>query len=172
MKQVFFFSGLLFLVTCTTYDNALIYQKNFQPGTHPLLRFDGYYRDVNATDYTLSSRVKPFFFYTDGSAFITERATAEPFTTTWIKTAEASGSWGHYKIDGDTIYVERFLLSASNYERIILKGTIAENQVRWTKRKERGEAYQPVDYTVTFTPFSAKPDSTKNWIRVKKKYNK
>jgi hypothetical protein len=172
MKRVLVFAAVLFLVTCTTYDNALIYKKNFQPGTHPLLRFDGYYRDVNSTDFTMSSRVKPFFFYTNGSVFVTEKATAEPFTEAWIRTSEASGSWGNYKIDGDTIYLERFLLNANNYERIVLKGAISEGQIRWTKRKERGDAYQPVDYTLTFTPFSAKPDSTKNWIRTKKKYNK
>lgn len=172
MKRIFVFTVVLFLVTCTTYDSALIYRKNHQPGTHPLLRFDGYYRDINATDYTMSSRVKPFFFYTDGSTFVTEKSATEPVTEMWVKTAEASGSWGNYKIDGDTIYLERFLLNANNYERIILKGAISKDQIRWIKRKERGEAYQPVDYTLTFTPFSAKPDSTKNWIRTKKKYNK
>jgi hypothetical protein len=67
---------ILLIVTCTTYDNALIYHKNFKPGVHPLLRFDGYYSDTLGPKSNPHSAmetgdaIKPVFLYSNGSAFL------------------------------------------------------------------------------------------------------
>ncbi|HEU4717643.1 MAG TPA: hypothetical protein VFU15_07410 [Bacteroidia bacterium] len=163
------------LVTCTTYDNAIIYHKNFTPGTNALLRFNGFYSDTLGPVEAKSAKqvtrkIKPVFFYADGSAFSTRDY--QPSSSAGL--TSATGFWGNYRIIGDTILLEKFeeAEASSNLARIILKGVVHEGSIEWMARKDRNSDYQPVKYSIYFTPFAAKPDSTQNWIRTKKKYNK
>ncbi|HET6992139.1 MAG TPA: hypothetical protein VFJ43_12480, partial [Bacteroidia bacterium] len=75
MKNLIVLSILFFCTTCTSYDNALLYHKNFVPGMNPLLRFDGYYteesKDNIESDATKDRYLKPIFFYQNGSVFST-----------------------------------------------------------------------------------------------------
>ncbi len=166
------FLGIFLFVTCNTYDNAIIYHRNFQSGTHPLLRFDGYYSDsirlTNETDFGM----KPVFFYSNGSCFSTNNYTPASTVGSLVKTYRLFGSWGNYLISADTIQLEKFQLVENNYERVILKGIISKNRIHWTGRKEHNEDFKPVDYSIFFKPLSSKPDSTQNFTRTKKKYNK
>jgi hypothetical protein len=164
---------LLLLATCTTYDPALVYHKNFKSGYHPLLRFDGYYDDTTSNPQKENSgpTAKPVFFYSEGSAFSTNTNTPVSQLTQLIKTDRLKGSWGNYLIKGDSITLEKFQLIKSNYERIIMKGVVTEKRIHWTSRKEHNEAYMPVDYSIYFKKFSVKPDSLRNFTRVKEKYN-
>ncbi len=165
---------LLLIVTCTTYDSALIYHKNFKSGSHPLLRFDGYYDDTTATNSSkmLDQSVKPVFFYAEGSSFSTDNRTDKAAMAQLIKTQRLFGSWGNYLISGDSIHLEKFQHIKNNYVRIILKGVISEKKIHWTSRKDHNEAFKPVDYSIYFQPYKLKPDSLRNFIRTKEKYNK
>jgi hypothetical protein len=164
---------LLLLIACTTYDSALIYHKNFKSGYHPLLRFDGYYDDTTANAQTdlFSPGIKPVFFYSEGSSFSTDNSTPASSLAELIKTNRLKGSWGNYLIKGDSITLEKFQLIKSNYQRIILKGIVSEKEIHWTSRKEHNEAFLPVNYSIYFKKLSPKPDSLRNFIRVKEKYN-
>jgi hypothetical protein len=173
MKFTAAFLFLLLIVTCTTYDSAIIYHKNFKPGTHALLRFDGYYDDttVNSQKDEYAPSVKPVFFYSEGSSFSTNNRVAASTLPQLIKTNRLFGSWGNYLVKGDSITLEKFQLIKSNYVRIILKGFISEKQIHWTSRKEHNETFKPVNYSIYFQPFSSKPDSLRNFTRTKEKYN-
>jgi hypothetical protein len=175
MKNIILFSLLFFCTTCTTYDSALIYHKDFVPGKNPLLQFNGFYSETSGDDVQFDAEpdcyVKPVFFYENGSAFATTSQLKKSTLANLVKSNRLVGSWGNYLIKGDTIQLEKFQLNESNYERVILKGVVALNKIHWTSRKEHNESFKPVDYTVYFNPFSEKPDSTKNFTRTKKKYN-
>jgi hypothetical protein len=167
---------VLLLVTCTTYDSAIIYHKNFRPGYHPLLRFSGYYADsvriiksqYPYSDLPTTHAVKPVFFYSDGSCFSCDKYEAV-FTVN--NSTSLQGSWGNYLIKGDTIRIEKFQLVKSNYRRIILKGVISADKIHWVTRQEHNEAAKPVDYSIDFNESKSKPDSLRNFIRTKEKYN-
>lgn len=177
MKFLTAFLFLLLIVACTTYDSAIIYHKNFRPGSHPLLRFNGYYADTvriakNQSPYSdlpTAHSVKPVFFYADGSCFSANKYEAV-FTVNNSTTLD--GSWGNYLIKGDTIRVEKFQMVKSNYRRIILKGVITTDKIHWLTRQEHNEAEKPVDYSIDFNPSKSKPDSLRNFTRTKEKYNK
>lgn len=173
MKFITVLFFLVLIVTCTTYDSAIIYHKNFKPGSHTLLRFDGYYDDTTALrgNKELASSIKPIFFYSEGSVFSTDNSIEKSTLETLIKTHRLFGSWGNYLITGDSIQLEKFQHIKNNYVRIILKGVISEKQIHWTSRKDHNEAFKPVDYSVYFQPFKFKPDSLRNFIRTKEKYN-
>lgn len=167
---------LVLLITCTTYDSAIIYHKNFRPGTHPLLRFNGYYDDTTrpaamADVPYLPPPAKPVFFYAEGSCFSTDNNVIAPYLPELIRTNRLFGSWGNYLIKGDSITLEKFQEINSNYTRIILKGVISENKIHWIRRSEHNESFKPVDYSIYFKPFPQKPDSLRNFIRTKRKYN-
>jgi hypothetical protein len=163
---------VLLVVACTTYDPALIYHKNFRPGHHPLLRFDGYYDDTLSTIRDEQPETtKPVFFYAEGSGFAADQPVQASLLTQLIKTNHLKGSWGNYLIKGDSITLEKFQLVKSNYERVILKGVVSEERIHWTSRKEHNEAFKPVNYSIYFKKFSPKPDSLRNFTRVKEKYN-
>jgi hypothetical protein len=165
----------LLLVTCTTYDNAIVYHKNFNPGKHPLLQFSGYYSDTlgpkpNPNSAKLEQEaIKPVFFYSNGSAF-----SADNYEGAYklLNVNTLQGSWGNYLITSDTIELEKFQLIENNYIRIILKGVISKDKIHWFSRKYHREDYKPVDYSVFFKPYVTKPDSTKNFTRTLPIYNK
>ncbi|CAN5888228.1 hypothetical protein BH11BAC7_BH11BAC7_10520 [soil metagenome] len=166
---------LLLIVACTTYDNAAIYHKNFKSGSHPLLRFDGYYSDtlgpkpgLQTAKYT-ETPVKPVYFYANGSAFSTNNY--EPYYA-MLNAKTLKGSWGNYLVKGDTIQLEKFQLAGSNYDRIIMKGVVSKDKIHWVARKQREENFMPVDYSIYFQVYSTRPDSLRNFIRTKGKYNK
>ena len=172
---------ILSIIACTTYDSALIYHKDFHPGNHPLLKFNGYYSDtVRMRDAygTLEKQVRPVFFYANGSAYAADNYISEGKFTSAVNlygagmTKIVEGSWGNYLVSADTIILEKFQLIENNYVRIIQKGVISQNSIHWFTRKYHREDYKPVDYSATFAPCSSKPDSTKNFTRTLQIYNK
>jgi hypothetical protein len=175
-RVLIIFSVLIFFVTCETYDASLIYHKNFEPGTHSLLRLDGYYSDsipgLSEQNGIKTKLVKPVFLYSNGSAFATNNNTSETDLPTLVKTNRLFGSWGNYLVSADTILFERFQKIENNYVRIILRGIISKDQIHWTARKYHREKFKPVDYSIFYHPFSAKPDSTQNFTRTLEIYNK
>lgn len=174
MKKILILT-LLFAVACTTYDLPVIYKKNFQPGTNPLLHLDGFYADTLGPKQTRSLNDpygKPMLFYANGSAYACETFVSLKGAEKMISEDKLNGSWGNYKVNGDTILFERFHLVNSAYRRIILKGIIGENSIHWISRKEHKEEYKPVDYTSLYRPCAQRPDSAKNWTRTKPKFNK
>ena len=179
MKKIatlLFFLPIIFFCTCQTYDNAIIYHKNFNSGTNPLLKFNGFYSDSappSSNEFNVPSElVRPVFFYADGSAFATTNFNWLTGMDEIVKGNRLNGAWGNYLISGDTIQLEKFQLIENNHVRIILKGIISKDQIHWIKRKYHREGYQSVDYSIYFHPYAAKPDSTLNFTRTLPIYNK
>jgi hypothetical protein len=177
MKNSTQFSGLPLLVLCvlfvacaTTYDMPLMYKKNYVPGTNEKLRFDGYYYSGTERGWT------PMFLYRDGSVWFGEmRYTLNLLDVELAKkNPSVPHSWGNYKIDNDTILVERFkrIESSNNYRRITLKGIIRTDLINWILYEENRMNPDTVNYNSAFHPFSPKPDSTENWTRTRPQYNK
>jgi hypothetical protein len=161
---------LVFVVACSaTYDLPVLYHKNYVPGTHPLLRFDGY--------YTQSDQVKkPVYLYRNGSVWFAESAVPKGVSDATIANGNAGVrySWGNYKISADTIYIERFhrAENSNNYRRITLKGIIRTDLIHWIQREENRQNPDTVNYDTRFFPTATKPDSSANWTRTKAQYNK
>ena len=150
------------LSTCDTCDNAVIYHKNFHPGTNALLRFDGYYSD------TLShGNIKPVFLYADGSA-LSANNYSPGFPASWD---ESNSSWGNYLITGDSIKLEKFQHIENNFRQIVLRGVVIKDEIHWVKKDVHNEPPVAVDYSIYFVPYSQKPDSILNWTRKKAKFN-
>ncbi|GAB4140803.1 MAG: hypothetical protein Fur0041_16010 [Bacteroidia bacterium] len=180
MKKLYIITSLFIIgmASCTTFDNAEIYHKNFSPGTHPLLRFDGYYSDTlrkknNVSGNLSTMEVKPVYFYDNGSAFSYNNYSQAGLINSSVQD-KSIGSWGNYLIKGDTLLLEKFVFNpnSGNHERIIMKGAIQEGRIIWVARKEHNESFKPVNYSMVFFPNASKPDVSGNWIRTKKKYNK
>src|SRR5688572_20371191 len=93
----------LFVACAVTYDMPVMYKKNYVPGTHALLRFDGYYYSGNERGYN------PMFLYRDGSVWYGEMRYTLPRLDELLanKNPTLPHSWGNYRIDHDTILVER-----------------------------------------------------------------
>lgn len=161
---------LLFAACGVTYDLPVVYHKNFQPGTHALLRFDGYYSQA------MEGKVKPFYLYRDGSVWFGEAWTAANIASVELakKDPAIAHSWGNYKVDADTILIERFnrVENTNNYRRIITRGIIGSNTIQWFERQENRQNPVKTDYQTTFVASSAKPDSAANWTRTKEQFNK
>lgn len=162
---------VLFIACSVTYDMPVIYKKNFQPGTHDSLRFDGYY--TSEWDMQMTERVKPIFLYRDGSVWFGEELMHYDVAQETIKKG-TSFSWGNYKIDGDTIYIERFNLdkSTNNYRRVIIKGIVLSKQIKWIQREENRQNPVATAYKTNFMASTFKPDSSANWTRTRAQYNK
>lgn len=173
MKKVLAVSAFLTIAAaaCISYDAPVIYHKNFQPGTNDSLRFDGYY--TADWDMKMTERVKPIYFYSNGSVWFGEELCYASVVNESVKKGLAH-SWGNYKIDGDTIRIERFHKAANsdNYNRITLKGVIMKDKIHFMEREEDRQNPVKTGYTVSFYADSYKPDSTENWTRTRPQYNK
>jgi hypothetical protein len=156
----------LLLCACVSYDMPVIYHKNFSPGVNDKIRFDGCYVQ------TLQGKnVKPVFLYRDGSACVAET----PVDSNLVSVPDAAlYSWGNYKVNSDTILVERFYKeeAGSNFNRIIMRGVIGKDRIDWNLRTFHRDHPDTVNYSSRFIRTNTKPDSTKNWTRTKELYNK
>ncbi len=165
---------MVLIIACSTYDTAIIYHKNFQSGSHSFLRFDGYYIDTLGPKLlqTIITTGKPFYFYANGSSFSGDQNLDRESIVhqTTIKTIK--GSWGNYLINVDTIILEKFQQIENNNVRIILKGIIYKDRIKWFSRKFHKEPFKPVDYSSEFRTITYKPDSTQNFTRNYPPFNK
>lgn len=161
-------SSVCIIIGCVSYDKPVIYHKNFQPGSHPLLRFDGWYIAESKNNVS-----KPIFLYSNGSAWFAEQPIQLETADELIK-AGIAHSWGNFQINADTILVERFHQEekTGNFNRIIMKGIVGDDQIHWIERTFHKDNPEKVNYVVTFQPRTYKPDSTKNWTRTHPTYNK
>lgn len=157
-------------IACVSYDAPQIYHKNFRPGTHPLLRFDGWYTPVT----NVPGMIKPVFFYRDGSVWFGEQAFSSTDNDVAIGSGTIAHSWGNYQIIADTILLERFYKAetSDNYNRIILKGIIQTDNIHWILRTADRENPDTVNYDMKFEEHKVKPDSTRNWTRTRPQFNK
>jgi hypothetical protein len=162
--------AFLFGACSVTYDLPVMYKKNYVPGTNILLRFDGYYTSgIEGTE-------KPLFLYRDGSVWFGETYVTQSVAEIELakKEPNLAHSWGNYKVDGDTILIERFNRqeTTNNYRRIILKGIIQMDAIHWVSREENRLNPVVVNYDTKFHATTSKPDSTGNWTRTRAQYNK
>ncbi len=156
----------LLIVACVSYDMPVIYHRNFSPGTNDKLRFDGCYIQPMQ-----GKNVKPVFLYANGSACIAETQ----IDSNLVSVPDAAVySWGNYKVNADTIIVERFYKeeAGSNFNRILMRGVIGENRIDWNLRTFHRNKPDTVSYTSYFRYAGVKPDSTKNWTRTREQYNR
>lgn len=173
MKKLVCISTLLvFVVACAvTYDMPVMYKKNYVPGTHDSLRFDGYY--TSKWDMNMTERVKPIYLYRNGSVWFGEEKILIDTAEEMIRKGVAH-SWGNFLVNADTIFIERFLKdeSVNNYRRIALKGVIHSGSIHWIQREENRENPATTAYSTIFITSTYKPDSTGNWTRTRPQYNK
>jgi hypothetical protein len=153
---------------CVSYDSPELYKKNFQPGTHALLRFDGWYLQPSSQ----SGSVKPIFFYSNGSVYFAEAPF--PASINALQMITQPHSWGNFRIDGDTILLERFYKAetSDNYNRILMKGIVERDNIHWIFREAHREDPEALNYDTKFEQHAVKPDSTKNWTRTYPPFNK
>lgn len=171
MKKALAIFTIILLAGCAvTYDLPVMYKKNYVPGTHDLLRFDGYYSQE------LNDFKKPLYLYRDGSVWFAEVMILNALSDATVSKGDRSiqFSWGNYKIDADTIYIERFNRqeNTNNYRRITLKGVIQKDAIHWIQREENRINPVVVNYDTKFHATASKPDSTGNWTRTRAQYNK
>lgn len=158
----------ILLAGCVSYDAPHLYKKNFVPGTHELLRFDGWYLQPSSK----SGFIKPVFLYSNGSVWFGEA----PFSasTADAQIATQPHSWGNYRIAGDTILIERFYKAetSDNYNRILMKGVVQRDNIHWVYREAHREDPEVLNYDTPFEQHAVKPDSTKNWTRTYPPFNR
>ena len=173
MKKVLAISIVfVFVVACAvTYDMPVMYRKNYVVGTHDSLRFDGYY--TSKWDMEMTERVRPIFLYRNGSVWFGEQLMQHNVVQETIQKG-TSFSWGNYKVDGDTICIERFNFdnSTNNYRRVTIKGIIGSQKIHWIQREENRMNATVTDNTTIFLTSTYKPDSSGNWTRTRAQFNK
>lgn len=166
MKYGFLIMSFVLISSCVSYDMPVIYHKNFSPGTNDKLRFDGCY-----IQRMQGKNVKPVFLYANGSACVAETQ----IDSNLVSVPDAAVySWGNYKVNADTIIVERFYKeeAGSNFNRILMRGVIGKDRIDWNLRTFHRSKPDTVSYTSHFKYAYAKPDSTKNWTRTREQYNR
>jgi hypothetical protein len=168
---------LFFLTSCLTYDKPLMYKRNYDQGKNQLLRFDGFYSDtitrkVFGRDYYYT--VDPVYFYSDGSVLIGSTARDTNELRTRIENKIQFGQWGNYRVTGDSILIETFGVNGGSgrMERFFKAGIILNNRLFFGKEIDRKGEAMAINEDIRFVHSTAKPDSSQNWIRYKKKYNR
>lgn len=156
---------------CVSYDNAILYKRNYDTGNNSELKFNGFYQANNQNEY-----LAPIFFYKNGSVVFSglSRDTIELKKHILLNPKGFWGYWGNYKISGDTITIETFPPNINTFrqERSLRKGIIRKGIITFYQKINRNSQVYQIDEIVEFKNFETKPDSTANWIRKKKKYNK
>ena len=170
IKCVFALYAVCNLQGCISYDNAILYKNGYNPGKNNELKFNGFYQTKNKTD------LFPIFFYNDGSVIFLgySKDTIELKEHILSNPKGLWGYWGNYKISRDTITIETFPSNVQEFrqERYLRKGIIKNGSITFYQEINRNHNVNEVNETIEFRDFKTKPDSTANWIRTKKKYNK
>lgn len=158
---------------CISYDNAILYKKNYKQGNNNKLKFNGFYQSEKEN---YENYLSPIYFYADGSIIYTGliKDTLEVKKMIQLNPKGVWGFWGNYQISNDTITIETFPPNINTFrqERYLKKGIIKENKIIFYQSINRTGGIGKIDETINFINFKAKPDSTANWIRKKRKYNK
>jgi len=170
---------MVLMVSCLTYDKAIIYHKGYTPGENNNLKFHGFYSDtlVRPTyDADKFATIMPLFFYGDGSVVYCSIFKDTNSLKRQLEKKIQSDQWGNYRIIDDTLEVESFWYYAvrGKKERLIWRGLIRNGSIYFYEEVDSdGNARQFAEQIrfVPFVPLSIKPDSTKNWIRKSKRYN-
>ena len=170
IKCFFALYAICSLQGCISYDNAILYKKGYNPGKNNELKFNGFYRTKDKTD------LFPIFFYNNGSVIFSgySKDTIELKEAISLAPKGFWGYWGNYKISGDTITIESFPTNFREYrqERYLRKGIIKKGSITFYQEINRQNKVNEINEIIEFRNFNSKPDSTANWIRTKKKYNK
>lgn len=163
----------IFFSHCT-YDRTLIYRKDYTAGFNKLLRHDGFYfstQKVGAEEF-----IYPVFFYEDGSVILmgAVKDTAQLRKVINQNPTGVWGYWGNYQVNKDTISIETIASGGESFhhERRIKMGWIKDDSIYFFKDIDRKGKIEQDSEFVSFVPFKAKPDSSANWIRKKKKFNR
>lgn len=155
---------------CISYDKTMLYKKGYKHGNNDKLELNGYYQTKNKND------LFPIFFYKDGSVIFSGylKDTIELKEEIVTNPKSFYGYWGNYKISGDTISIELMStnINALRQERNLRKGIIKNRSINFYQKIDRNNETEELDQVVEFVNFNTKPDSTANWIRKKKKYNR
>ena len=189
MKPVAF--GIVLLIisiaSCLTpwkMDKLVYYQKGYNPNYTAKLNTHGfYYNKENASDwkyefpeYKNPQPLTPKYFYRDGSVAYGSTYPDIDSLKAWnikYNSYENYATWGFYKIQGDTIYIESIYfdpLGDGSARRTELVGALKNDSiiiVRVIDYKGKATSFSVVWY---FESFNCKPDSTKNRLKKHRKY--
>jgi hypothetical protein len=170
---------IVLTITHCTYDKSLIYKKNYEVNSNSSLRLDGYYNAGYRKIFTNTGYVDfmyPIFFYKDGSVIIMGAIKDTSLLRKNITENPKAiwGYWGNYQISNDTINIETIASYGGSFhhERHFKLGLIKKDSICFFQELDRNGSIKEMNETVQFSGFSIKPDSTENWIRYKRKYNK
>ncbi len=171
---------MIFFASCETYDKAIIYHPNYNPGQSKMLRFDGYYSDTLKRDFNEYERryfktyIVPDFYYMDGTCMLGGILTNMDTVASHIKKGWSIGEWANYKISNDTIYIEWFDHDHASVglHRVYITGIILPDKIYFPTQVTREGGTPRSAYYTFFHQYDLKPDSTENWIRKNKFYNK
>ena len=169
--SITFFTLCNLLQGCISYDNAILYKKGYNPESNSELKFNGFYQAKNESEY-----LAPIFFYKNGSVIYSglSKDAIELKKQILLNPKGFWGYWGNYKISGDTITIETFPPNINTFrqERYLRKVIIRKGNITFFQEINRKNEVNKIDQIIEFINFETKPDSTANWIRKKKKYNK
>ena len=84
------------------------------------------------------------------------------------------GYWGNYKIFNDTITIETIGSRGQSFRhsRHVQMGVIKQDSICFFLEIDRDGKASKYNETIRFEHTEIKPDSTQNWIRMKRKYNR
>jgi hypothetical protein len=168
---------VIILLSCT-YDRTLIYHKDYDPGKHSELRLNGFYSTTAeiVTEQGRRTFIQPVFFYNDGSVIFMGNHPDTSDLRLRISTNPKAvwGRWGNYQISGDTIKIESLVSFQKRFHhtRYTQVGLVMSDGIHFLYHFDKKGNITADDYTVHFTNFNIKPDSTSNWIRTKRKFNR
>jgi hypothetical protein len=165
----------LLYCSCITYDKAVVYKKNYQQGKNNELRFDGFYKEISPAQSLPPEQLSAAtFFYSDGSIMQSGLFKDTVQLKSMIAGKGIWGIWGNYQISGDTITIETFSPNGGswNHDRYLTRGVIQSNRIEYFESIDRMNKSVPSIHTIYFVSLSMKPDSTGNWTRKKRKYNR
>jgi hypothetical protein len=181
IRQIFNYATCCIIclsINCT-YDKSLIYKKDYTPGTNSLFHFDGFYstRDNHIiTQYGRENFLLPLFFYRDGSVIQmgNVKDTSQLSKMIYENPFGIWGYWGNYVISNDTIRIETIASKKQSFHhyRTTKYGVLKKDSITFFQLIDNKNNIKIINETIHFNSFHAKPDSSENWIRKKRKYNK
>lgn len=168
---------ILFLNECT-FDRTFIYKRNYKVGNNERLRTDGFYFSKRKIFGARGEEefIFPIFFYEDGSVIRMGAVKDTLLLRKWIVENPKGmwGYWGNYQINKDTLSIETISSygGSLHHERRTRMGLIMPESIYFFQTLDRKGNVMVDTEIVSFMQFNIKPDSTSNWIREKRKYNK
>jgi len=162
--------------SCVTYDSPIIYSKDYIIGDNSSLMLDGYYAKVDSVKGAVKG---PCFFYSDGTVKLWPGTSSLEKVDSLLSTNHDWGKVGNYQVHEDTINVEYWNRDSGTVlyaKRVVLQFKIENGSIIFlghlNSEKELKTVQENKMDVFNFYYNSMKPDSSSNWIRENRKWNR